>query len=105
MQKISVWVLYLDKTAGFVINILVSLTVIHGCIIGFWKHLFYHISGSVVKSALYAAVCIVDADTVAVCVIFVTGAFSVFPFFCIAYRMDFTGDIAVKITIYTMMLF
>ena len=82
-----------------------SLTVIHVCIIGLRKHLLYHISGSVVKSALYTAVCVVEADTVAVCVIFVTGAFTVFPFFCIAYRMDFTGDIAVKITIYTMMLF
>jgi hypothetical protein len=71
MQEISIWILYLDKSAGFVINILVSLTVIHVCIIGLRKHLLYHISGSVVKSAFYAAVCIVEADTVAVCVIFV----------------------------------
>ena len=88
-----------------VIGVAKTFSVVSSCIVSFGKHLFYHISCSVVKSALYAAVCIVDADTVAVCVIFVTGAFSVFPFFCIAYRMDFTGDIAVKISVYTMMIF
>ena len=96
MQYISVRVLYLCQAACSVISIAVSCTVVNTCIIRFRQHLFCQISVGIIEPALCAAICIADADAVSILIILIPDAVSVFAFFCIAYRVDFTGDVTVK---------
>ena len=100
MQYVSIGILYLCQAADAIISIAVSCTVVNTCIIRFRQHLFCQISVGIIESALCAASCVADADAVSILIILIPGAVSVFAFFCIAYRVDLAGDVAVKVTEY-----
>ena len=96
--QVPVWVFDPGQATHGVIGIGISGAVICFRVIRLWHDLFYQVAVRVVKPALTSPVCVKDPDLVAVPVVFIPCPFPVLSSFLVAYRVDLTGDVPIKIT-------